>query len=286
MPAGETAFLVEMVEDGGMDGGEFLQVSHPPEAGHGAFSSSEGQVGIIGTIVQPAPGLLPIGVSDLLHGGAVGAQLVGDDLFRTTVTFHQFPEEFQCRLAIAALGDQGFEDLALVIDGSPHVIRLAVDLHEDLVEVPLPVRVGAHPLDPGLADIGGEQGTEPHPPKPDGFMADIDAALVQQVLDVAQRERETHVHHDRKADDLGAGSEIAKRIGFAHPGRLWRSLLECKLHRLDTTSSTFRSESGNRMYSITVKRMISALVLKQRKGLRFVMATSYVATWTRSSQFT
>lgn len=73
-------------------------------------------------------------------------------------------------------------------------------------------------------------------------MADIDAALVQQVLDVAQRERETHVHHDRKADDLGAGSEIAKRIGFAHPGRLWRSLLECKLHRLDTTTAGYLTD--------------------------------------------
>jgi hypothetical protein len=51
-------------------------------------------------------------------------------------------------------------------------------------------------------------------------------------------------------------------------------------------ASTFRSESGNRMYSITAKRMISGLVLKQRNGLRFVMATSYVATWTRSSRFT
>jgi len=73
---------------------------------------------------------------------------------------------------------------------------------------------------------------------PDGFMADIDAALVQQVLDVAQRQRETHVHHDRQADDLGAGSEIAKRGGLAHPAKLWRSLLECKLHRLDTSLET------------------------------------------------
>jgi len=29
---------------------------------------------------------------------------------------------------------------------------------------------------------------EPLPPEPDGFMADVDAALVQQILDVAERQ--------------------------------------------------------------------------------------------------
>jgi len=33
-------------------------------------------------------------------------------------------------------------------------------------------------------------------------MADVDAALEQQILDVPQRERETHVHHHHEADYL------------------------------------------------------------------------------------
>tara|TARA_B100001939_G_C16495432_1_gene427325 strand:- start:42 stop:179 length:138 start_codon:yes stop_codon:yes gene_type:complete len=37
----EAAILVEVVEDGGMDGHEFLQTSHSPKALHRAFSSSE-----------------------------------------------------------------------------------------------------------------------------------------------------------------------------------------------------------------------------------------------------
>jgi hypothetical protein len=37
----EVAFVVEVSMDRGMDGGEFLQTSHPPEAEHGALSSSE-----------------------------------------------------------------------------------------------------------------------------------------------------------------------------------------------------------------------------------------------------
>ena len=42
--AGEAAFLVEVVVDGRVDGGELLQTSHAPESLHGTFSSSKRQV--------------------------------------------------------------------------------------------------------------------------------------------------------------------------------------------------------------------------------------------------
>ena len=41
-------------------------------------------------------------------------------------------------------------------------------------------------------------------------MEDVDAPLVQKILDVPQREREPNVHHHGQADDLGTGLEIAK----------------------------------------------------------------------------
>ena len=40
----ERALLVEMVADGGMNGGEFLQTSHAAKPLHGPFSSSKRQV--------------------------------------------------------------------------------------------------------------------------------------------------------------------------------------------------------------------------------------------------
>jgi len=40
----EAAFLIEVVGDGRVDGGEFLQTSHAPEAQHGPLPSSERQV--------------------------------------------------------------------------------------------------------------------------------------------------------------------------------------------------------------------------------------------------
>ena len=43
-----------------------------------------------------------------------------------------------------------------------------------------------HPLP---SDLAGEHRTEPVPPKPHRLVADVDAALEQQILDVAQRQR-------------------------------------------------------------------------------------------------
>ena len=58
---GEVALLVEVVEDGRVDGGELLKTSHPPETLHRAFSSSEGEMGVLHTIVEPSARCLFVG---------------------------------------------------------------------------------------------------------------------------------------------------------------------------------------------------------------------------------
>jgi hypothetical protein len=50
-------------------------------------------------------------------------------------------------------------------------------------------------------------------------------------------------------------------------------------------SSTLRSESGNRTYNITAKRMISGLVLKYLNGEYFVIRKRYKASLHSSSSF-
>jgi hypothetical protein len=45
-------------------------------------------------------------------------------------------------------------------------------------------------------------------------------ALVQQVLDVSQREREPDVEHHRQPDDRGARLEVPERRAFGQPARL------------------------------------------------------------------
>ena len=42
------------------------------------------------------------------------------------------------------------------------------------------------------------------PPVPNGFVADVNATLMQQVFDVPERKRKPDVEHHRQADDLRA----------------------------------------------------------------------------------
>ena len=67
-------------------------------------------------------------------------------------------------------------------------------------------------------DLCGEHRAEPVPPEPYRLVADIDTALEQQVLDLAQRQRVPDIHHHREANDFGRTIEIAE--GIFHPLRL------------------------------------------------------------------
>ena len=100
---------------------------------------------------------------------------------------------------------------------------LAVDLHEYLIQMPAPTD-RPHPRNTPFSDFRGEQRAEPVPPEPHRFMADLDAALMQEVLDVAQGQREPDIHHDCQADDLRAGLEVAKGAAFCHPPKLGHRL--------------------------------------------------------------
>ena len=79
-----------------------------------------------------------------------------------------------------------------------------------------PPAAGFHAVDPAFPNFGGEHRAEPLPPEPDSFVANIDAALMEQVLDVPKRKREPDIEHHREADDLGAGLEVAEGGSFAH----------------------------------------------------------------------
>jgi len=84
--------------------------------------------------------------------------------------------------------------------------------------MPAPLAAAPHPVDPAFPDLGGEHRAEPVTPEPHRLMADLDAVFVQQVFDVAQRQRETDVHHNRQTDDLGARLEIAEGGALGHAG--------------------------------------------------------------------
>lgn len=139
---------------------------------------------------------------------------------RVTVTLHGFPEEFQRCFAIPALRDIAFQHLALVIHGTPKVMRLAINLHKCLIQMPLPVRVCVHLLNSFAADYSGEHRVEAVPPISNRFVANVDTALVQQVLYIPQRQRKANIQHDCEADNLGAAVKTIEWVCFDNEDRL------------------------------------------------------------------
>lgn len=65
------AFLAKMVLDVCVNRGEFLQRFHLSESQHGALSSSEWQVAVLGPVIEPAAHLAAVEIAELAHRGRV-----------------------------------------------------------------------------------------------------------------------------------------------------------------------------------------------------------------------
>ncbi|SMC12865.1 hypothetical protein ROA7745_02697 [Roseovarius aestuarii] len=72
-------------------------------------------------------------------------------------------------------------------------------------------------------------------------MAHVDPAFVEEILNIAKRKWKSNVHHDRKADDLRAGFEIAERGAFCHPAKLRNRMTSLKPVSSDSTVSGSRA---------------------------------------------
>jgi hypothetical protein len=110
-------------------------------------------------------------------------------------------EAHRCFL-VALLSNVTFEDLTFVIDSSPQVVRLAINLYEHLIDVPPPVSKSTHPADPLSLDVSCKHRTEPVPPMPNRFMSEVDAAFCKQILYDPQTERKADVHHHNQPDEF------------------------------------------------------------------------------------
>ena len=86
---------------------------------------------------------------------------------------------------------------------------------EHLIQMPTPLKIPAHVRYPLLSDLGGKHRAKPVPAKPDRLMADVDPALGQEILDVAQRQRVFHVHHHDQTDYFWRAVEISERVLIA-----------------------------------------------------------------------
>jgi hypothetical protein len=112
-------------------------------------------------------------------------------------------------------------------------VSLTIDFQEHFVQMPAPL-TRFYAGNSAFSRLRGKHRTEPVQPVHHSLMTDIDAALVQQILDISKGQRETDVHHRRKADKLTACFEVAKWVGFGNPVRLGTRPARLKLVLTDS----------------------------------------------------
>jgi hypothetical protein len=111
-------------------------------------------------------------------------------------------------VAIPTRLQQDVDDLAVLVDGSPEVLPLAADRDEQFVEMP-----GVADNPGATSEASGVGRAEDLAPAPDRLVRDGDAALGEEVFDVAEAQGESVVEPDGMADDGGreAVPGIARR---------------------------------------------------------------------------
>ena len=72
-----------------------------------------------------------------------------------------------------------------MINSAPKIMRLTVDLHKHLIDVPAPVAIAAELDLSALSDLIGEHWSKPVLPEPHRLMANIDTVLEENIFDVA-----------------------------------------------------------------------------------------------------
>src|SRR6056297_1444010 len=137
---------------------------------------------------------------------------------------------------------------------------------------------GFHAPDAPLPDLGGEHRPKPVPPEPNRLVTDLDTTLVQQILNVPERQREPDVHHDRQADDLGRRLEVLEGVAFGHLGTLAGAMPRLKPSSSDKTIKTHERlvERAGRRVPVLFEQVLDHLRLLRlrhfvRSGIPMIM---------------
>ena len=105
------------------------------EAAHGPFASARWLVRVLRTVVQTLVLAMLHARQHLLLRCLVAAKLVRDDhAWHIATALEQFPEELpRCSFVATAL-HQDIQHVPILIDRSPQVLRLSIDLQEHFIQ--------------------------------------------------------------------------------------------------------------------------------------------------------
>ena len=103
-------------------------------------------MGVLGPVVEVLRAAMGHRRQKLAVSDLIASQLIGDNHPRhVSQTLEQLTEKPLGRHRVAARLHQDVEHVAVLVDRAPPVMGGAVDLHQDLVEVPLVAAAGSPP---------------------------------------------------------------------------------------------------------------------------------------------
>jgi hypothetical protein len=131
-------------------------------------------------------------------GRSIGPKLVGHQQSgRKAVLLEQFAHEPRGCPVVAPPLHQQIKNFTLVVDRSPEPELSAADQHRHLVQVPLRGRSMT-----SAAKFPGEQRAELQHLSSDRLVGEVQPALGEQILDIAEAQGEAKVQPHRVSDDV------------------------------------------------------------------------------------
>lgn len=186
----------EEVADGGEDGDEALAASGRAEFLHDSFAFSQWQMTVLRPVVQSLVGQMPERELQFPSGRTVGSQFVGDHARGPdTLLFQQPRQQTPGGFGGPAALQDLVKDIAILINGAPQPMWLAMDHDLDLVEMPDITGSG------GLtAQRAGKGRAELLAPATDRFIRHNETAFEQHLLNQAETQRKPEIQPYRMRD--------------------------------------------------------------------------------------
>lgn len=150
-------------------------------------------------VVAQPPRMVALPAFQNLQRSPVRCQAVGDNFVRqAALALEELSQQFQGSGLVSALRHKCVQNLAFLVDGSPHEHAFAVYPHHHLIEMPHAVGPRSSP-----PDVGGDSRPELVGAAANRFVADINPTLSEHFLDVAQAGGEAGIEPDCQSDRVG-----------------------------------------------------------------------------------
>jgi hypothetical protein len=144
--------------------------------------------------------------------GWIALESVRDQLpRRRTLSLQHLAKELLSSSVVSSFRHQNVEKIAVLIDSTPEIELLSLNLHEDFVDIP---SIAQRTLP--SSEESGISRPKLQAPVSNCFIGDADTTLGQQIFDIPEAEREPMVKPDCMADNLGRES-VALAVGCHAP---------------------------------------------------------------------